>query len=89
MTGRLILWLCIIWLVPLMYVMLRNETKFKKNIVLGVTLPYQGRTDPEVMTLLARFKTVAAVRAASISDLEEVKGISHAKAEQIYNALRQ
>ena len=39
--------------------------------------------------LLARFKTVAAVRAASISDLEEVKGISHAKAEQIYNALRQ
>ena len=39
--------------------------------------------------LLARFKSVAAVRAASISDLEEVKGISHAKAEQIYNALRQ
>ena len=39
--------------------------------------------------LLARFKTVTAVRAASISDLEEVKGISHAKAEQIYNALRQ
>ena len=39
--------------------------------------------------LLARFKTVAAVRAASISDLEEVKGISYAKAEQIYNALRQ
>ena len=39
--------------------------------------------------LLARFKTVAAVRAASISDLEEVKGISHDKAEKIYNALRQ
>ena len=32
---------------------------------------------------------VAAVKAASISDLEEVKGISHAKAENIYNALRQ
>lgn len=56
MTGRLILWLCVIWLVPLMYVMLRNETKFKKNIALGVTLPYQGRTDPEVVALLARFK---------------------------------
>ena len=31
--------------------------------------------------------TVAAVKAASISDLEEVKGISHAKAEMLYNAL--
>ena len=29
-----------------------------------------------------------AVKAASISDLEEVKGISHAKAEILYNALR-
>ena len=38
--------------------------------------------------LLAHFKTVAAVKAASISDLEEVKGISHAKAEMLYNALR-
>ena len=38
--------------------------------------------------LLAHFKTVTAVKAASISDLEEVKGISHAKAEMLYNALR-
>ena len=38
--------------------------------------------------LLAHFKTVAAVRQASISDLEKVKGISHAKAEMLYNALR-
>ena len=37
--------------------------------------------------LLAHFKTVAAVREASISDLEEVKGISHNKAEKLYNAL--
>jgi len=56
MIGRLILWLCIIWLVPLMYFMLRNETKFKKNIAVGVTLPYEGRSDPEVLGLLARFK---------------------------------
>ena len=34
-------------------------------------------------------KTVTAVKRASISDLEEVKGIDHAKAENIYNALRQ
>ena len=39
--------------------------------------------------LLAHFKTVTAVKQASISDLEEIKGISHAKAENIYNALRQ
>ena len=32
--------------------------------------------------------SLAAVKAASISDLEEVKGISHAKAEMLYNALR-
>ena len=38
--------------------------------------------------LLKHFKTVANVRAASISDLEQVPGISHKKAEQIYNALR-
>lgn len=37
--------------------------------------------------LLKHFKTVANVRAASISDLEEVPGISHKKAEQIYNGL--
>ena len=28
------------------------------------------------------------INTASISDLEEVKGISHAKAEKLYNALR-
>ena len=39
--------------------------------------------------LLAHFKTVTAVKQASISDLEEATGISHAKAENIYNALRQ
>ena len=38
--------------------------------------------------LLKHFKTVANVRAASISDLEQVPGISHKKAEQIYNGLR-
>lgn len=37
--------------------------------------------------LLKYFKTVANVRGASISDLEQVPGISHKKAEQIYNGL--
>lgn len=56
MTGRVILWLCVIWLPVLMYFMLRNETKFKKNIAVGVTLPYEGRSDREVLRLLSRFK---------------------------------
>ena len=51
---------------------------------------HQQRTRFCVLLCHRRFgKTVAAVKAASISDLEEVKGISHAKAENIYNALRQ
>lgn len=56
MTERLILWLSIIWLVPLMYFILKNETKFKKNIAVGVTLPYEGRTDPVTIRLLTRYK---------------------------------
>lgn len=56
MIARLILWASTIWLVPLMYFFLKNETKIKKNIAVGVTLPYEGRTDPETLALLARFK---------------------------------
>lgn len=56
MIGRLILWLSIIWLVPLMYFMLRSETKFKKNLAVGVTLPYEGRDHPETVKRLNRFK---------------------------------
>ena len=53
---RVILWVCVIWMVPLMYFLLRNEATFKKNLAVGVTLPYEGRNDPEVQALLARFK---------------------------------
>ena len=49
------------------------------------TLPGVG--EKTSAALLKHFKTVANVRAASISDLEEVPGISHKKAEQIYNGL--
>lgn len=55
-VTMLILWLSVIWLAPLMYFMLANETKFKKNIAVGVTLPYEGREDPEVLFCLGRFK---------------------------------
>ena len=56
MMGKLILWVSIIWLVPLMYFFLKNEAKFKKNIAVGVTFPYEGRTHPDILALLARFK---------------------------------
>lgn len=56
MIAKAILWVSTIWLVPLMYFLLRNEAKSKKNIVVGVTLPYEGRTDPETLALLARLK---------------------------------
>ncbi len=53
---QILLWGSCIWLVPLMYVFLNNETKFKKNLAVGVTIPYSGRTDPEVCRLLEQFR---------------------------------
>ena len=56
MITKLILTASMIWLIPLMYYMNVNETKFKKNIVIGVTLPYEAREDTDVQLCLARFK---------------------------------
>ncbi len=55
-TMTLILWGCVIWLPAFLYVILQNETKFKKNLSLGVTLPYEAREDAEVLAILASFK---------------------------------
>lgn len=52
----LILWGSVIWLVPLMYFMLKNQCKPKKNIIVGVTLPWEARQDGEVLALLEKFK---------------------------------
>ncbi|KFI51777.1 excinuclease ABC subunit UvrC [Bifidobacterium biavatii] len=46
----------------------------------GIGEAYQKR-------LLARFGSVRAMREATVEDLEQVKGIGHAKAEAIYRAL--
>ena len=56
MSDNMILWACVIWLPILMYVLLGNETKFKKNIALGVTLPQEARSDEAVLAILAAFK---------------------------------
>lgn len=60
----------------------------KKRSYAATLTALPGVGEKTSAALLAHFKTVAAVKAASISDLEEVKGISHAKAEKIYNTLR-
>lgn len=56
MIFSIILWASIIWTAPLICYMLVNETKFKKNIVIGVTLPYEAREDEQVQRILERFK---------------------------------
>lgn len=52
----ILLWAGIIWLVPLMYFLEKNECKPKKNIVVGVTLPYEGVDDPAVVAALDKFR---------------------------------
>ena len=36
--------------------MLINEAKFKKNIAVGVTLPYEAREDAEIQKILAKYR---------------------------------
>ena len=55
MTG-LILWSCL-WVVLFCeWFPQKNETKFKKNIALGVTLPKSAHEDAEVLAVLRKFK---------------------------------
>ena len=56
MGISIILWGSVIWLPVLMCFMLRNEARFKKNIVVGVTFPKEGREDSEVIAVLSKFK---------------------------------
>ena len=51
-----VLWLSIVWIAPLICGLLANEAKFKKNIVVGVTLPFEAREDAAVKQTLNRFK---------------------------------
>ena len=61
---KIILWLSVGWMPLMMYYMLANETKFKKNIVIGVTLPQEAREDGDVLSKLNGFKTYSAVIAS-------------------------
>lgn len=56
MTMKIILLLCLYPVFPIMYYMMRSEAKFRKNILLGVTLPYAAREDSEIEALAEGYK---------------------------------
>ena len=53
MIWRIILWGSLIWLPYMMYRVLGGEAKFTKNIVVGVTMPFEAHEDAEVCRRLA------------------------------------
>ena len=53
---NIIMGIIFISVVILMYFVMKNEAKFKKNIVIGATLPYTAKEDPEVTGLLSAYK---------------------------------
>jgi uncharacterized membrane protein len=62
---KIILWLSTGWIPIITGIMLINETKFKKNITVGVTLPYEAREDADVLQILKWYRRgVEAVCAA-------------------------
>lgn len=52
----LFLWAVALPVLPILYFTQKNECKPKKNIIVGVTLPYEAQNDPSVLALLKRFK---------------------------------
>ena len=52
--------------IALIYYVLRNATKPKKNIILGVTLPFEGRNSAEVAELCRKFKRWLNIICASL-----------------------
>lgn len=50
------MWAAALPVLPIMYFVQKNECKPKKNIIVGVTLPYEAQGDGEVLALLERYK---------------------------------
>jgi len=55
MLMNLFLVACFACVMPIMYAVMRNEVKPKKNIVLGVTLPLQAREDARVQAVCKNY----------------------------------
>lgn len=54
--NMFIMLICFYIILPIMYFMLRSEATFRKNIALGVTLPYEAREDETVKEIIATYK---------------------------------
>lgn len=53
---RIFIWAAMAPVVFILYFQLKNECEPKKNLIVGVTLPYSARYDPDVQALLERYK---------------------------------
>ena len=52
----LFLWGIALPVLPILYFAQKSACKPKKNIIVGVTLPYEAQNDPSVLVLLERYK---------------------------------
>ena len=53
---RIFIWAAVAPVAFILYFQLKNECEPKKNIIVGVTLPYSARYDPEIRAMLERYK---------------------------------
>ncbi|WAW15547.1 hypothetical protein [Peptostreptococcus equinus] len=56
--GNFIMLISAIIMIPMIFYFLFNETKFKKNIAIGVTIPSSEHENKEVVALLNSFKSI-------------------------------
>lgn len=69
MTTTTILWLSCCWIPFLVWWPSRDDAKFKKNIVVGVTLPKEARGDGQVTTILSSYRKQQLVCAIALTAL--------------------
>ncbi len=74
MLAKILLFVCIWPIVPLIAAMLCNEARAKKGIVLGVTLPHSARSDARVVEITRRHRRAQWLWAAAVT---VVWGVPH------------
>ncbi|MDE7219375.1 MAG: hypothetical protein K2O45_07120 [Oscillospiraceae bacterium] len=52
----IVAWAVMLPVLPIVYFTQKNECKPKKNIIAGVTLPYEAQRDEEVLAMLERYR---------------------------------
>ncbi len=66
------LFVCIFPILPVLYFMLRSEAKPRKNIVLGVTLPFAAQMHPDVLIITESYKKQLGLLALILAVLSAV-----------------